>query len=400
MVPRSLFNKGGRLQLLRRGLSTRAKVPLLFTPGPLTTSAATKAAMQVDLGSRDPRFVSVVAGVRESLLRLGGVRAPDYECVLTQGSGTFGVESVLGSAVPRAGGKLLVAANGAYGERMLAIARTLGIPLAPPVRVHERLALDAGAVVAAAAGDPSITHVAVVHHETTAGVLNPVAAIGRGLAALPAPPAFIVDSMSAFGAYAAPVAEWRAHFVVSSSNKCIEGVPGFSFALCEGAALRACKGNARSLSLDLHAQWAGLSGNGQFRFTPPTHSLLAFASALQQHGAEGGAPARLARYAANHAALLRGMKRLGFKPYVADKDAGCIITTFLVPKDPKFNFGAAYDALAQRGFVLYPGKTTAAESFRVGSIGQLREKDMRGVVRALKEVLLEQGVALPVVQAE
>jgi 2-aminoethylphosphonate-pyruvate transaminase len=387
-----------RKNTLRRLLSTR--VPLLFTPGPLTTSAATKSAMQTDLGSRDGRFLRVVADVRASLLRMGGVAAPAYECVLTQGSGTFGVESVLGSAVPRHGGKLLVAANGAYGERMLAIARVLGIPLAPPVRAHEREALDAGAVVAAAAADPGVTHVAVVHHETTAGVLNPVAAIGRGLAALPSPPAFIVDSMSAFGAYPAPVAEWRAHFVVSSSNKCIEGVPGFSFALCEGAALRACKGNARSLSLDLHAQWAGLAGNGQFRFTPPTHALLAFSAALAQHEAEGGAPGRLRRYAANHGALLRGMAALGFKPYVAERDAGCIITTFLVPKDPHFNFAGAYDALVQRGFVLYPGKTTAADSFRVGSIGQLDVRDMEAVVQALKEVLLEQGVALPVVQAE
>jgi 2-aminoethylphosphonate-pyruvate transaminase len=389
-----------RSAALRFASTLSPVVPLLFTPGPLTTSPATKAAMQVDLGSRDARFLDVVAGVRASLLRMGGVRSPDYECVLTQGSGTFGVESVLGSAVPRAGGKLLVAANGAYGERMVAIARVLGIPLAPPLRVHERRALDAAAVVAAAAADPAITHVAVVHHETTAGVLNPVAAIGRGLAALRAPPALIVDSMSAFGAYPAPVAEWRAAFVVSSSNKCIEGVPGFSFALCEGAALRACKGNARSLSLDLHAQWAGLAANGQFRFTPPTHALLAFSSALAQHEAEGGAPGRLARYAANHAALLRGMAALGFKPYVADGDAGCIITTFLVPKDPRFNFAAAYDGLARRGYVIYPGKTTVAESFRVGSIGQLGTREMDGVVGALREVLAEQGVALPVEQAE
>ena len=178
-----------------------APVPLLFTPGPLTTSPGVKAAMQVDLGSRDARFLRVVAEVRSELLRLGGAASPAYECVLTAGSGTFGVESVLGSALPREGGKLLVGVNGAYGERMLQMARTLGIALAPPVRCHERQAVSAQALLAAAAADPAITHVAVVHHETTSGVLNPVHDIGVGLAALPHAPSFIVDSMSAFGAW-------------------------------------------------------------------------------------------------------------------------------------------------------------------------------------------------------
>lgn len=157
--------------------------------------------MQVDLGSRDARFLRVVAEVRSELLRLGGAASPAYECVLTAGSGTFGVESVLGSALPREGGKLLVGVNGAYGERMLQMARTLDIALAPPVRCHERQAVSAQALLAAAAADPAITHVAVVHHETTSGVLNPVHDIGVGLAALPHAPSFIVDSMSAFGAW-------------------------------------------------------------------------------------------------------------------------------------------------------------------------------------------------------
>jgi 2-aminoethylphosphonate-pyruvate transaminase len=407
-----------------------AATPKLFTPGPLTTSPTVKAAMQVDLGSRDARFLAVVAEIRSQLLALGGAARPAYECVLTAGSGTFGVESVLGSALPRSGGRLLVCANGAYGERMLAMAAALGLPLAPPVRCHERGALSAAAVVAAAAADPSISHVAVVHHETTSGVLNPVHAIGVGLAALPHAPRFIVDSMSAFGAWtggarvapppppsspcshahasppppagAYPVSLPASHipFLVSSSNKCIEGVPGFSFALCEAGALKACAGNARSLSLDLHAQWAGLAANGQFRFTPPTHALLAFRAALREHAAEGGAAGRLARYAANHAALLRGMAGLGFHPYVAPDCAGCIITTFLVPTHASFNFAATYAGLAARGYVIYPGKTTAADSFRIGSIGQLHEADMVGVVAALREVLLEQGVPVPVTQAQ
>jgi len=373
--------------------------PLLFTPGPLTTSASTKAAMLRDVGSRDGAFVAVVARVRAALLALGGAAAPAYECVITQGAGTMGLESVLGSAVPR-GGRLLVGANGAYGERLLAMAAALGVDAAPPVRAPERRALDARALVAAAARDARVTHVAVVHHETTAGVLNDVAAVGAGLAALPHAPALIVDSMSGFGAHALDVRAARISFLVSSSNKCIEGVPGFSFALCERAALAACRGRARSLALDLHANWASLDAGGQFRFTPPTHALLAFDAALAEHAAEGGAAGRLARYAANRAALLAGMRRLGFAPYVAAPEAGEVITTFLEPADPRWDFAAAYAKLAARGFVLYPGKTTGAPSFRVGSIGRLFPADMEAFVAAFEGVLREQGVALPVTQRE
>ena len=386
--------------------------------------------MQVDLGSRDARFLRVVEEVRSELLRMGGVASPAYECVLTAGSGTFGVESVMGTALPRAGGKLLVGVNGAYGERMVRMARVLGIPLAAPIVCHERQAVSAAALVAAAAADPAITHVAVVHHETTSGVLNPVHDIGVGLAALPHAPRYLVDSMSAFGAWPAPrlllaffsagrspqlplpplcfpagaypvdLAASHIHYLVSSSNKCIEGVPGFSFALCHGATLAACAGNARSLSLDLHAQWAGLQGNGQFRFTPPTHALLAFRQALREHAAEGGVAGRAARYRANHAVLVQRMAQLGFQSYVDERSAGCIITTFLVPRHPKFSFEATYQGLSARGYVIYPGKTTAADSFRIGSIGQLYPQDMEGVVNALQEVLQAQGVPIPVTQAQ
>ena len=372
--------------------------PILLTPGPLTTSASTKAAMLLDVGSRDGAFTRIVAEVRRALLAMAGTAAPEHECVIVQGSGTFGVEAVLGSAVPRAGGRLLVASNGAYGERMLAIARTLGMELAPPLVHDERSPLPPAAVVAAAAADARVTHVAVVHHETTAGVLNDVEAMGRGLAALPHAPAFIIDSMSGFGAHALDARAARAAFVVSSSNKCIEGVPGFSFAICERRALQAARSNARSLALDVHAQWAALEAGGQFRFTPPTHALLAFAQALREHAVEGGTAGRLARYAANRAALLQGMARLGFAPYVAAPAAGEIITTFVVPDDARWDFKRAYDSLAERGYVLYPGKTASVESFRVGSIGRIFPEDMRAFVAEFERELRAQGVALPVRQ--
>jgi 2-aminoethylphosphonate-pyruvate transaminase len=385
------------------GPDGRLQAPVLYTPGPLTLSRSTKEAMLLDLGSRDSRFLRVVSEVRSQLLAMAGSASPQHECVIMQGSGTFGVEAVLGSAVPHReqGGKLLVAINGAYGERMLKMAQVLGIATAEPVRSHESRALRSEDIVRACAADPGISHVAVVHHETTAGVLNNIHEIGTALAALPRPPAFIVDSMSAFGAYPVSLAASSISFLVSSSNKCIESVPGFSYALCEAKALKACAAVApRSLSLDLHGQFAALQATGQFRFTPPTHSLLAFHQALKEHAEEGGAAGRLARYKANVAVLLQGMAELGFQPYVAPAESAAIITTFLVPEDPAFNFSAAYAALSARGCVVYPGKTTVAESFRIGSIGRIYEQDMRQVVQDLKEVLLEQGVALPVKQRQ
>lgn len=274
----------------------RGPEPLLFTPGPLTTSATTKAAMLTDLGSRDPRFLAVVREVRAELLAMAGVsQAAGYEAVIMQGSGSFGVEAVLGATLPRTGGKLLVAENGAYGKRMARMASLFGVPVVT-LSFPERAPVDVAAVVGAVDADAGITHVATVHHETTAGVLNPAAELGVALAGVRGGSVtYVLDSMSAFGAYPLDMAAARVHFLVSSSNKNIEGVPGFSYALCHAGALAQCAGNARSVSLDLHEQWRGLEATGQFRFTPPTHTMLAFRQALREHAAEGGSAGRLAR---------------------------------------------------------------------------------------------------------
>lgn len=388
-----------------RASSSAARIPVnsgseprLFTPGPLTTSDSTKQAMLVDMGSRDDTFLRNVAEIRTSLLTIASTSvAHGYEAVLMQGSGTACVEAMLGSLIPKQGGKVLVASNGAYGKRMVEIARILGIPCIE-IGQHEARAVNVRAVLQAVAADKSITHVAAVHHETTAGVLNDMGALGKGLASIGRPISFLVDSMSAFGAYPTPVHEWGATAVVSSANKCIEGVPGFSFAVVKRSALESSKGYARSLSLDLVGQWMGLQANGQFRFTPPVHALNAFRQALRELEMEGGPAARLARYESNAATLISGMSELGLTPYVEAQDMGCIITTFLVPDHPSFSFQHTYKSLAAKGMLIYPGKTTSAESMRVGSIGRLFPSDMSAMVSALAEVLKEQGVPLPVKQ--
>jgi 2-aminoethylphosphonate-pyruvate transaminase len=372
---------------------SEARDKLLFTPGPLTTSRAVKQAMLRDLGSRDTEFIAFVRRIREELLTLAEVsKAGGYEAVLMQGSGTFGVESVISSVVPP-DGKLLVLANGAYGERIAQMAAVHKIA-ATVLRGPENRKTEVSEVRAALAADPAITHVAAVHCETTTGILNPIGEIGA--AAREASKVFIVDAMSSFGAVPVPMAAWGIDFLISSANKCIEGVPGFAFILARRAALLATEGCARSLSLDLLAQWKGLEQNGQFRYTPPIQSLLAFAQALEELKAEGGVPGRGARYRENHRLLIEGMRQMGFIPYIAPADQAPIITTFPYPDDPQFHFETLYERLSDRGFVIYPGKLTHADCFRIGNVGRLFSADIRALLCALRETLAEMGVRLPV----
>lgn len=353
---------------------------LLFTPGPLTTSATVKEAMLRDLGSRDREFLETVREIREKLLDLAGVHPPKYECVLMQGSGTFAIEAVISSAIPR-GGKLLVLVNGAYGRRIAQIARVHAIPV-EVVEIAENTKIRAEDVIIR----EGFTHVAVIHCETTTGILNPIEEIGEKAAASGA--VYIVDAMSSFGAIPIDLASARIDFLIASANKCIEGVPGFGFILASRAALESCKGQARTLSLDLHAQWAGLEHDGQFRFTPPTHVLLAFRQALRELEQEGGIAARARRYSRNHARLMRGMRDLGFEPYLAESDQSCIITSFRYPSGSGFRFEHFYSQLSDRGFVIYPGKLSGAACFRIGTIGRVSEPDITRLLAAIEEVTI------------
>ena len=359
------------------------KQKLLFTPGPLNTSEAVKGAMLRDLGSRDTEFLEVVRKIRRRLLELGQVEDGDYAAVLMQGSGTFVVESVISSVLPR-NGKLLVLINGAYGHRMAKIARILGIATETLV-FPESSPVEPAAVQQALTRDETITHVGLIHCETTTGILNPLAEIGGVVKKQGR--VFIVDAMSSFGGMPIDLGTSGIDFLVSSANKCVQGVPGFGFAIARRDLLVAAEGRARSLSLDLVAQWKGLESNGQFRFTPPTHVLLAFWQALEELEAEGGVKARAARYAANRAALLTGMNALGFDAYLAPEHQSSIITSFLYPAHPNFDFREFYHRLTEQGLVIYPGKVSNADCFRIGTIGHLFPDDMRTLVEAIRRTL-------------
>jgi 2-aminoethylphosphonate-pyruvate transaminase len=363
---------------------------LLFTPGPLTTSATVKSAMLHDAGSRDRDFIQTVRSIRARLLTLGGAAPSEagYECILMQGSGTFAIESVISSVVPK-DGKFLVLINGAYGRRMAQISRIHGIAT-ETLDIAENKKFSPDVVAERLAASSGITHVAVVHCETTTGILNPIEEIGEVV--LQAGAAYIVDAMSSFGAIPIDLSAARIDFLISSANKCIEGVPGFGFVLAHHGRLVEAKGNARTLSLDLYAQWAGLEGDGQFRFTPPTHALLAFHQALNELDAEGGPHGRAARYAQNHRVLMRGTSELGLEAYLQPEDQSCIITTFLYPSDPRFDFVRFYEALSERGLIIYPGKLTIEPCFRIGTIGRISPPDIEALLKEMREVLSLLGV--------
>jgi 2-aminoethylphosphonate-pyruvate transaminase len=361
--------------------------PLLLTPGPLTTSKTTKQAMVHDWGSRDATFLAANAAMLKRIAAMAE-RADSHVTVPVQGSGTFAVEAMITSMVPR-GGKLLLAINGAYGVRARKIADIAGRATAA-VEFAEDRPVDPAAVDAALAADASITHVFVVHCETTSGVLNPVDAVAKVVAARGRK--LLVDAMSAFGAVGL-ARDTKYDALAASSNKCIEGVPGLGFVVCDKAAIIAARGSATTLTLDLHDQWANFEKTGQWRFTPPVHAIMGFSQALDEHDAEGGVAGRGGRYMRNCKVLVEGMRKMGFVTLLPDALQAPIIVTIHMPSDPKFVFQRFYDRLKELGYVIYPGKLTVADSFRIGCIGRLNEEHMKGALAAIAAVMAEMGVS-------
>lgn len=355
----------------------------LLTPGPLTTTDSVKKEMLFDHCTWDDDYKAITQEIRKKLLRLAHVSEEDYTVVLMQGSGTFGVESVLTSVIG-SGEKLLILANGAYGERMEDIARHAGIPY---MIYHERYdrVPDARRVDEILENHSEITCVAMVHSETTSGILNDIESVARvvnmhGLT-------MIADAMSSFGGVDIPVQEWGIDFLISSANKCIQGVPGFSFIIAKRNKLMESKGKARSLSLDLYDQWETMEKDGKWRFTSPTHVVLAFAQALKELEEEGGIEARNRRYTNNNRLLIQKLGRLGIRPYIDETHQGPIITTFFYPENHQFSFQEMYCYIKERGYAIYPGKVTEADTFRIGNIGEIYEEDILRVAELIGEFL-------------
>ena len=368
-------------------MSLHSRDPILLTPGPLTTSLPTKMAMLRDWGSWDAEFNAVTAHVRDKLADIIHARET-HTCVPLQGSGTFAIEAAVNTLVPR-DGHLLVLINGAYGRRMAKLTEMMGRHLTT-FETPDDVPTTADDVDRLLAGDASITHVGLIHCETSTGMENPLAAIadvvarhGKGL---------IVDAMSSFGALPIDARSTPFDAMIAASGKCVEGPPGMGFVLVRKGLLARCAGNSTSLVLDLADQWAYMEKTTQWRFTPPTHVVVALNAALDQFIAEGGRPARLARYTANYETLVAGMRELGFQPFLDPAIQSPIIVTFHAPADARYAFKEFYDRVRDKGFILYPGKLTQVETFRVGCIGAIGPDEMRHAVNAVRDTLAEMGI--------
>ena len=368
-------------------MANASRDPILLTPGPLTTSLATKVAMLRDWGSWDSSFNAITATIREQLLDIVSAQG-SHVCVPMQGSGTFSVEAAVNTLVPR-NGHLLVLINGAYGKRLAKLAQMMGRRVSV-FETAEDVPTTPADVERLLSADGSITHVGLIHCETSTGILNPLPDIAAVVARHGK--RLIVDAMSSFGAL--PIDARTAPFdaLVAASGKCIEGPPGMGFVIAKRAALDAAAGNCTSLSLDLHDQWQYMERTTQWRYTPPTHVVAAFAAALDAHTAEGGAVARLARYARNCDMLVTGMKALGFRPFLDPAIQAPIIVTFHAPADSRYNFREFYDRVCEKGYILYPGKLTQVDTFRVGCIGAIGPDEMRQAVNAVHDTLADMGI--------
>ena len=344
----------------------------LLTPGPLTTTDTVKKEMMADHCTWDDDYKQITQKIRRELLELAHVTEEEYTAVLMQGSGSFGVESVITSVVGKKE-KLLIAANGAYGERMADIARHADISHRVYSAQYDQIP-SAREIEEILRQDTAITHVAMVHSETTSGILNDIESVAAVVKK--AGKTMIVDAMSSFGGVDIDVAKLGIDFIVSSANKCIQGVPGFSFIICRRDKLLESAGKARSLSLDLYDQWKTMEKDGKWRFTSPTHTVLAFAKAMEELKEEGGIEARSKRYYYNNRLLIRKMKEMGIKTYIGEEHQGPIITTYLYPEHHNFSFREMYEFVKKRGYAIYPGKVTDADTFRIGNIGEIYEEDI------------------------
>lgn len=355
---------------------------LLLTPGPLSTTDTVRQAMQKDWCTWDQEYMQLVQKIRHMLVDIATHQRHEYTSVLMQGSGTFTVESVIGSVIPRDSSKLLIATNGAYGNRMIQMANILGIQSVIS-RTSENEPTNLYEIEKMLQNDPEITHVIVVHCETTTGILNPVEAVSK-LAKVYGKKT-IVDAMSSFGGIEVDVHESQIDFLISSANKCIQGVPGFGFVIAKKEELEKCEGNSHSLSLDLYDQWKTMEEtNGKWRFTSPTHVVRAFYQALIELKQEGSVRARSKRYAENQLTLVEGMEEIGYESYVDRKHQSPIITSFLYPNGD-FKFEPFYQHLKQEGFVIYPGKVSEVMTFRIGTIGEVYKQDITRLLQAIKK---------------
>lgn len=356
----------------------------LLTPGPLTTTATVKEEMLFDHCTWDEDYKNITQKLRSDLLNLAQVTSDDYTTVLMQGSGTFGVEAMMTTFIGP-DDQCLIITNGAYGERIETIAKVGGLNYLAYHEAYDTIPQES-IIDELLRENSTITHVVMVHCETTTGILNDIEMVGKLCSKYGKH--FLVDTMSSFGGIEIPMKDYHIDVLVSSANKCIQGVPGFSFVIAHLPLLKSCEGQASTLSLDLYDQWKTMDKDGKWRFTSPTHTVLAFSKALDELHAEGGIPKRNKRYLENNTLLINNLDSIGFKSYIKKEWQSPIITTFLFPEN-NFVFEDMYNYVKKRGYAIYPGKLTKIDTFRLGNIGEIYKEDIACLTAIFKDYMEE-----------
>ena len=359
---------------------------ILLTPGPLNCSEIIKNAMLKDYGSRDTKFIDIISNIRNNILTISNIDKSLYTTILIPGSGTYGIESTITSSIKN-DGKIAIFSNGAYGIRMTQIASINKIPYLH-IKIDNNKIITKEHILDIFKNNTNITHISLVHHETTTGILNPIDDIVKCINNYNIVNnkniKIIIDAMSSYGGIPIDFSNNNIDFLISSSNKCIESVPGFSFVIAKIKSLHEIEGIERSLSLALYPQWKNMEDTHQFRFTPPTHSLVAFNKALEILIKEGGVIERNRRYIQYNNIIRTRFNKMGFKTYLTN-NYGCIITTFYYPT-LNFDFNKFYNFLSQENIIIYPGKLSNENVFRIGNIGNISLDELYNTLEKIEKV--------------
>jgi 2-aminoethylphosphonate aminotransferase len=362
---------------------------ILLNPGPATTTDTVKKSLVVpDICPREREFSVLLNEIRNDLVRI--VHGDDqYTSVLFAGSGTAVMDSVINSVIP-GNKKIAVIVNGAYGERLVRIARTYKIPCLPII-FDWREKPDLKKLDRLLKNDTSVCCVALVHHETTTGILNPITEVGRIVKKYNC--TYIVDAISSYAGIPIDIKESKADFLLSTSNKCIQGMAGLAFVVCKKSALESIKNyEKRSFYLDLYNQYDYLEKTGQTPFTPPVQIAYALKQAIKEYFEEGG-DRRYARYTENWKTLRSGLLDLGFTLLLKEDQESHILLTVIEPEAKNFDFEKMHDYLYDLGFTIYPGKLKQ-KTFRLANMGAIYPADITAFLTALKEYLKEHHIIL------
>jgi|TARA_B100000315_G_scaffold40571_1_gene35417 2-aminoethylphosphonate aminotransferase len=362
---------------------------ILLNPGPATTTDTVKMAQVVpDICPREEEFSELMAGIRDDLLKIVNVDKKKYTTVLFGGSGTAVMESVIASVVNQEK-TLLILKNGAYGDRMQKIVETYSIPFTT-LEYEWGKPINLSEVDSYLKSNRNIGYIAMVHHETTSGILNSIenfSELGKNYGHT-----LILDAISSYAGISIDLKKTPIDFLMSTSNKCIQGMAGLAFSICKKSELKHLKDIPnRSFYLSLYDQYNYMEKTGQMRFTPPVQTIYALRQAIDEYFDEGSLN-RYNRYTENWKRLREGLQKLGFNLLLDPENESHILLTVVEPKNPEYNFDKIHNLLYDKGFTIYPGKLGKKKTFRLANMGAINSIDIDRFINELSNVIIKIGI--------